>query len=117
MQAAGRTAQNADGLVISYKDKLTDCMKCMVIDARQQRRHANRVQLGARQNAGEISKWVKKILYSIAFADRRANRDEKQTVKEKVRLVAESVLRFLIEEKRQEHIDQCYPNIEFERVA
>ncbi len=124
MQVAGRTARNADGLVIMYADKVTDSMK-RVIEETTRRRE---LQIDYNEEHGitpeTIRKSIDEIMHATAIADIKANRDEKQAAKEKVRLVAEPILRYMTGEQRQELIEQlraemmqAAKNLEFERAA
>lgn len=124
MQVAGRTARNADGLVIMYADKVTDSMKRVIEETTRRREMQVEYNKVNGITPETIRKSIDEIMHATAIADIKANRDEKQAAKEKVRLVAEPILRYMTGEQRQELIEQlrtemmqAAKDLEFERAA
>ncbi len=123
MQIAGRTARNADGLVIMYADRVTDSMQRVLDETRRRRVLQTDYNTEHGINPETIRKSMDEILHSTAIADIKAKRDERQDRK-KPKLVAEPVLRFMTKEQKLELIEQLQremreaaKDLEFERAA
>jgi excinuclease ABC subunit B len=124
MQIAGRTARNVDGRVLLYADRITESMR-RVIDETTRRRvvqTAYNTEHGI--NPQTIKKTMDEILHATAIADVKAKYDERIAAKEKPRLVAEPILRFMTREQKQELIEQlrgemmqAAKDLEYERAA
>jgi excinuclease ABC subunit B len=124
MQIAGRTARNADGLVILYADRITDSMQRVIDETRRRRdvQHAYNVEHGI--NPATIRKSMEEILHATTIADVKAKRDERRGETKQIRLVAEPILKFMTKEQRVELIDQlrgemmeAAKDLEYERAA
>ncbi|MDH7515339.1 MAG: excinuclease ABC subunit UvrB [Bacteroidota bacterium] len=124
MQIAGRTARNVDGMVILYADRVTDSMR-RVIEETERRRT---VQMEWNRAHGidpkTIRKSVEEIMQATAIADVKARAEEKRQAREKPRLVAEPVLRYMTSEQKRELVEQLRAemlqaarDLEFERAA
>ncbi len=124
MQIAGRTARNVEGLVIMYADRITASMQ-RVIDETTRRRvlqEAYNKEHGI--DPQTVRKSMEEILNATAIADVKTRRDEKLAAKQKPRLVAEPVVRFMTDQQKQELLDQlrhemmeAARDLEFERAA
>ncbi|MBI9071941.1 MAG: excinuclease ABC subunit UvrB [Melioribacteraceae bacterium] len=122
MQTAGRTARNANGIVIMYADKITKSMQ-KTIDETIRRR---KLQLAYNEKHNIIPQTVFKsreeIMQSTSIADVRKKDTSKEV--EAFSKVAEPVLRYMTQEQRKELIDQmteemmnAAKDLEFERAA
>ncbi|MCB2203107.1 excinuclease ABC subunit UvrB [bacterium] len=123
MQIAGRTARNADGLVIMYADRITDSMQRVIDETTRRRVLQKDYNTEHGINPETIRKSMDEIMHSTAIADVKAKRDERQE-RQKPKLVAEPVLRFMTDEQKKELIEQlrgemreAAKDLEFERAA
>jgi excinuclease ABC subunit B len=130
MQTAGRTARNAEGLVIMYADKETDSMRA-VLDETQRRRE---IQMEYNRQHGITPKTVQKtreeIMRSTSIADVGAKQDARKqeahdkAVRKRRELTPKAVLKHLSPGQLSELIDQmklemkvAAKEMEFERAA
>jgi excinuclease ABC subunit B len=130
MQTAGRTARNAEGLVLFYGDKITDSMRA-VIDETTRRRA---IQQAYNEEHGitpqTIRKSVEEILQSTSIADVSHKQEQrKQDAADKARekrrqLTPQAVLKHLSPAQLGDLIDQmklemktAAKAMEFERAA
>ncbi len=127
MQTAGRTARNAEGLVIFYADKITRSMKA-VIDETERRR---KLQMEYNEKHGitpaTITKSLEEILQSTAVADVSAKREEKRMEKEIMKpkeLTPAFVLKSMTREELLAMVEQftaelhqAARDLEYERAA
>lgn len=128
MQTAGRTARNAQGLVIFYADKITESMRA-VMDETERRRA---IQQQYNEEHGivpqTIKKTVEEILQSTSIADvskkHEAEKREAQRAREQKHLTPKAVLKHLSPAQLEELIDQmklemkvAAKEMEFEKAA
>jgi excinuclease ABC subunit B len=124
MQIAGRTARNADGLVIMYADRITDSMNKVIKETERRRDVQIKYNEEHGINPQTIRKTMEEILSTTAIADIKSRPDERAGTQRKTRLVAEPVLRFMTAEQRGELLAQlrremteAAKDLEFERAA
>lgn len=123
IQTAGRTARNANGKVIMYADKMTDSMKKTIEET--ERRRKKQIEYNVQHNITPktIYKTQEEIMASTAVAD-VAERREAKREHERLPMVAESVVKYLSKEQKQDLIDElksemerAAAELEFERAA
>ncbi len=123
IQIAGRTARNINGKVLLYADTITGSMRRMIDETNRRRQK----QLEYNEKHGikpkTIYKTVEEVLAATAVADVRAGREEYGR-RYRVSLVADSVVRYLTKEQREDLIEelrsemvQAAKDLEFERAA
>ena len=121
MQTAGRTARNADGIVIMYADKITNSMR-KTIDETNRRR---KIQKEYNKEHGISPKTIYKsrdeILSSTSIADMRKKDEYEQVSFTKV---AEPVIKYMSKEEKfdlieemTEEMKQAAKDLEFEKAA
>ena len=130
MQTAGRTARNAEGLVIFYADKITDSMRAVMdeTDRRRLIQHAYNEEHGIVPQT--IRKSMEEILQSTSIADVSKKQEaRKHDAQEKTRerrrqLTPQAVLKHLSPTQLGELIEQmklemkiAAREMEFERAA
>ncbi len=126
LQTAGRTARNAEGLVILYGDKITRSMQVLIDETN--RRRALQIAYNEEHgiNPRTVYKSLEEILSSTSVADINARRTEKRKEAEtqSLRVAAEPLLRYMTEEQRQDMIRQLADemkraarDLDFERAA
>jgi len=124
MQTAGRTARNANGLVIMYADKITESMR-LVIDETERRR---KIQMEYNEKHGitpkTLYKSIEEIMSSTAIADVRKKEHEYENSRSQFSKVAEPVLKYMSIDERKAMIDELTEemrksakDLEFERAA
>jgi excinuclease ABC subunit B len=123
IQTSGRTARNANGLVIMYADKITDSMRKTIEET--ERRRLKQMQYNTEHNITPqtILKTHDEIIASTAVAD-VAHRYEEHKEQKQLPMVAESVIRYLTAEQKKDLIDElksemekAAADLEFERAA
>jgi excinuclease ABC subunit B len=123
IQIAGRTARNINGKVILYADTMTGSMRRMIDETNRRRQK----QLDYNEEHGikpkTIYKTVEEVLAATAVADVRAGREE-HGHRARVSIVADSVVRYLTKEQKQDLIEElraemtkAAKDLEFERAA
>lgn len=130
MQTAGRTARNAEGLVIMYADKETDSMRA-VLDETQRRRE---IQMEYNRQHGitpkTVSKTREEIIRSTSIADVSAKQEARKqdaqdaAIRKRRELTPKAVLKHLSPAQLGELIEQmklemkvASKEMEFERAA
>jgi excinuclease ABC subunit B len=129
MQTAGRTARNAEGLVIFYADKITDSMRAVIEETERRRaiQHTYNEEHGIVPQT--IKKTMEEIIQSTSIADvskkqeaRKHAAEEKQ--RERRELTPKAVLKHLSPPQLHELIEQmklemkvAAKDMEFERAA
>jgi excinuclease ABC subunit B len=130
MQTAGRTARNAEGLVIMYADKETDSMRA-VLDETQRRRE---IQMEYNRQHGitpkTVSKTREEIIRSTSIADVSAKQEARKqdaqdaAFRKRRELTPKAVLKHLSPAQLGELIEQmklemkvASKEMEFERAA
>lgn len=122
MQTAGRTARNANGLVIMYADKITDSMNKVIKETARRRK----LQIAYNKKHGieprTVYKSVEEILSSTAVADVR--KKEERNIEYAISKVAEPVMKYMSIDEKKDLIDQltdemrrAAKDLEFERAA
>ena len=123
IQTAGRTARNANGKVIMYADKMTDSMKKTIDET--ERRRKKQIEYNTQHNIvpKTIYKSQEEIMASTAVAD-VAERREAKRENERLPMVAESVVKYLSKEQKQDlleelksEMERAAAELEFERAA
>jgi len=121
IQIAGRTARNVNGKVILYADKKTGSMQRMLNET--SRRRTKQLEYNVQHNISPktIYKTTEEIISSTAIADIRQAKDER---KERIPIVAESVVRYLSSERKKDLLEEletemkrAAKELEFERAA
>ncbi|MBI2418256.1 MAG: UvrB/UvrC motif-containing protein, partial [Ignavibacteriales bacterium] len=122
MQTAGRTARNANGLVIMYADKITGSMERMLSETRRRRI----MQIEYNKEHGitpkTILKSVDEIMSSTSIAELR--KKDKNAFDTSITKVAEPIIRYMTNDQKQELMEQlrqemvkAAKDLEFERAA
>lgn len=128
LQTAGRTARNAEGLVILYADKITKSMQILIDETNRRRRLQSEYNKKHGINPKTVYKSLEEILSSTSIADVAKKRnDRRQTmVEEKARrkAAADPTVKFMTPEQRGELIEQMTQEmktaameLDFERAA
>lgn len=126
MQTAGRTARNADGLVIFYADKITRSMRAVMDETNRRRelQHAYNLENGIEPRT--VYKSLEEILESTSVADIQSSRVQKsgERAKQQRKAAAEPLIGYLPAEERQNAIEQMFSemkaaarDLDFERAA
>lgn len=126
LQTAGRTARNAEGLVILYGDKITNSMQKLIDETN--RRRALQIDYNTKHgiNPRTVFKSLEEILQGTFVADINAKRTERQKEAElqQTRKAAEPMLKYMTADQRQELIRQLTDemktaarDLDFERAA
>ncbi len=126
MQTAGRTARNADGLVIFYADRITNSMQQVINETNRRRalQEAYNVEHGIEPRT--VYKSLEEILESTSVADMQSSRVAKSAERERERIkkAAEPIAKYLTPAQRTEMIEQMFTemknaarDLDFERAA
>jgi excinuclease ABC subunit B len=121
MQTAGRTARNANGIVIMYADHITESMRKTIDETNRRRKLQNAYNIEHNITPQTIYKSVEEIIASTSIADVRKKDAEKDASFSKV---AEPVIKYLSNEQKNDLIEQmteemltAAKDLEFERAA
>jgi excinuclease ABC subunit B len=121
MQTAGRTARNANGLVIMYANKITDSMRNTIDETNRRREMQTKYNQEHGIVPATIYKSVEEILNSTSIADVRKKEEKPEFSFSKV---AEPVLKYMSDDQRKDLIEQlteqmhqAAKDLEFERAA
>ena len=123
IQTAGRTARNANGLVILYADSVTGSMQRMIEET--SRRREKQVQYNEEHHIAPatVYKSVEDVLAATAVADVKAARDARRE-RQRMPQITESVIRYLTPEQKadllselQTEMENAARDLEFERAA
>ncbi len=121
MQTAGRTARNADGVVIMYADKITDSMRKTIDETNRRRKIQKEYNAKHGISPKTIYKSRDEILRSTSIADMRKKDEYEQVSFSKV---AEPVIKYMSKEEKfdlieemTEEMKQAAKDLEFEKAA
>lgn len=128
LQTAGRTARNANGIVIMYADKVTESMDKVIKETNRRRKIQEEYN---RKNGIEpqtIYKTYEEIMSTTIIADSKANVEYKKkksdSKKSSLSIITEPLFKKITAEQRKELIDQlrsemknAAKDLEFERAA
>ncbi len=123
IQTAGRTARNANGLVILYADSMTGSMQRMIEETT--RRREKQLQFNEEHHIAPatVYKSVEDVLAATAVADVKAARDARRE-RQRMPQITESVIRYLTPEQKadllselQTEMENAARDLEFERAA
>jgi excinuclease ABC subunit B len=121
MQTAGRTARNADGVVIMYADKITNSMRKTIDETNRRRKIQEEYNEKNGISPKTIYKSREEILSSTSIADMRKKDEYEQASFTKV---AEPVIKYMSKEEKfdlieemMEEMKQAAKDLEFEKAA
>ncbi|NQW29522.1 MAG: excinuclease ABC subunit UvrB [Ignavibacteria bacterium] len=126
MQTAGRTARNAQGLVIFYADRITKSMNAVMEETNRRRALQETYNTEHGIDPTTVYKSIEEILGSTSVADIHTEQTQKRydAAAVKVRRAAEPIAKYLTSSQRSELIDQMFEemknaarNLDFERAA
>lgn len=120
MQTAGRTARNADGLVIMYADRITKSMKKTIDETNRRRKIQEEYNEKHGITPQTIYKSREDIMASTSIADMRKDKYEEASFTK----VAEPIIKYMTNDQRQDLIEemaeemkQAAKDLEFEKAA
>lgn len=123
IQTAGRTARNAQGMVILYADSITNSMGRMLEETRRRRQKQIEYNMEHGIVPKTIYKSMEEVLASTTIADVKVARDARRE-RAAFPKVAESVVRYLTQDQRKDLIEEltsemknASKDLEFERAA
>ncbi len=126
MQVAGRTARNAEGLVIFYADRITNSMKAVIEETNRRRQIQKDYNTEHNINPQTVYKSLEEILSSTSVADIQAHKVFKyeEAEKHKMQKAAEPLYGYLTDEQRGELVEQMFAEmknaareLDFEKAA
>jgi excinuclease ABC subunit B len=126
LQTAGRTARNAEGLVILYGDKVTKSMQKLIDETNRRRTLQIEYNRAHGINPTTVYKSLEEILQSTSIADINAKRNERKKEAElkQIQRANEPMLKFMTAEQRKDLLTQlteemksAAKDLDFERAA
>jgi excinuclease ABC subunit B len=127
LQTAGRTARNANGLVIMYADKVTDSMDKVIKETTRRRKIQENYNKENNITPQTIYKTYEEIMSTTIVADSKSSVDKRKRDKQKktgISIVTEPLFKKITEQQRKELIEQlkqemisAAKDLEFERAA
>lgn len=127
LQVAGRTARNAEGLVILYADKITKSMQHLIDETN--RRRVIQIEYNTEHNINPktVYKSIEEILSSTSIADAQLSGTKKRQEyldKQKIESAAEPLFKYMNEEQLKEFINdmvmqmkEAAKALDFEKAA
>lgn len=124
LQIAGRTARNANGLVIMYADRITESMRKVIEET--ERRRKKQIEYNKKHGITPktIYKTTEEILSTTTVADVRKGKEDYGKRKSSFTIALQPILKHLTPQQKQELIDQltiemhnAAKDLEFERAA
>ncbi|MBZ0203471.1 MAG: excinuclease ABC subunit UvrB [Ignavibacteria bacterium] len=79
MQTAGRTARNANGLVILYADKITNSMDKVIKETSRRRKIQEEYNIKHNINPKTVLKTLEEIMNSTVIADSKGRKDQRSS--------------------------------------
>jgi excinuclease ABC subunit B len=128
LQTAGRTARNANGIVIMYADKVTESMDKVIKETNRRRKIQEKYNRKHGIEPQTIYKTYEEIMSTTIVADSKANLEYKKkksdAKKSSLSIITEPLFKKITGEQRKELIDQlrtemknAAKDLEFERAA
>ncbi len=124
LQIAGRTARNANGLVIMYADRITESMRKVIEETERRRRKQIEYNKKHGITPKTIYKTTEEILSTTTVADVRRGKEDYGKRKSSFTVAMQPILKHLSPQQKQELIDQltiemhnAAKDLEFERAA
>lgn len=128
LQTAGRTARNANGLVIMYADKVTESMDKVIKETARRRLIQEEYNREHNIQPTTVYKTYEEIMSTTIVADSKAKSDapknKKAEKKSSLRLITDPLDNKISSQQRQELLDQlrqemisAAKDLEFERAA
>ena len=127
LQTAGRTARNANGLVIMYADKITDSMDKVIKETARRRKIQEEYNTKHNITPQTIYKTYEEIMSTTIVADSKSSIDRRKKEKLKktsISDITEPLFKKINNEQRRELIEQlrremvsAAKDLEFERAA
>jgi excinuclease ABC subunit B len=133
LQTAGRTARNANGLVIMYADKVTESMRKVIEETERRRKIQTEYNKEHNIEPKTIYKSYEEIMSTTIVADSKTKTDERRKKKEydrngsgfvSAKQEADPLFKQITKEQRKELLDQlklemkeAAKSLEFERAA
>ena len=128
LQTAGRTARNANGIVIMYADKVTASMDKVIKETNRRRKIQEEYNKKHGIEPQTIYKTYDEIMSTTIVADSKVNleygKKKKDTKKSTLSIITEPLFKKITGEQRKELIDQlrtemknAAKDLEFERAA
>ena len=126
LQTAGRTARNANGLVIMYADKITESMRKVIEETARRRKIQTDYNTENKIEPKTIYKTYEEIMSTTIIADSKSKTDtkKKEYGKTSISVVTDPLFKQITKEQRKELLDQlkqemvsAAKDLEFERAA
>jgi len=129
LQTAGRTARNANGLVIMYADKVTDSMDRVIKETSRRRKIQEQYNKEHGIEPKTIYKTYEEIMQTTIVADSKSKTDYKKSSdktgkKSPVSIINEPIFKKISDKEKEELLEQlrqemvnAAKDLEFERAA